>query len=701
MKKLFLVASLMLAVTMTAFADLNIGTKLELENFRNAVNNGNTYSGQTVRLTADIDLGGASWTPIGNKEKEGDTGFAGTFDGQGHTISNFQVSLDKEVSKLASVSTYNKNAFGGLWGINNGTIKNLKVSEAKVSTIVNGIQNSACSGAIAGLNRGTINNCQVINSTMSATQNYGASSLTAEHMALSGGVAGASRAGSTVSNCYVYGNTLNTSKDQSSAGSEKNDIACTWQTDGAPNRTNCCTSTDTYTASWRKGRVDAAAGYVNNLAGTDEPYYWDANGITTYVPYAFRVDETNARTAASYATVVDDTYTVGGATYNLYPAAGQVIDVTAYPLGVATSGADAGYKLADNARATINAFADNFANNADSRYYRTQTAQVTLPTSYPTDATVLSMEHTGYYGVEMANPSENISDDYDAYYDKSVGIEYNGKYFYAVGTEVPVTVYPLGMKVNGEDDGYVLADAEALGAVTTDLNYVEGDRYVREVKYNHVVTDGGLNTIFYQVENTGLYRLTLADHGVDAAVRNDAVILTEPTIVTSPIGEEFPMYHQGDVVTLEFYLEGFSGDWSDAGYYIDALIINGSSVTGLTPSYVSESGNDENGDPTYSYETNRFLRKMQYEINMPAQVTTVGYTTMTTITSSVEDANADATRIYGIDDAVVVEATAQVNVVIADMTGRIVFNGVVSEGRNEIALAAGIYIVNGVKVAVR
>lgn len=74
---------------------------------------------------------------------------------------------------------------------------------------------------------------------------------------------------------------------------------------------------------------------------------------------------------------------------------------------------------------------------------------------------------------------------------------------------------------------------------------------------------------------------------------------------------------------------------------------------------------------------------------------------MTTIPSSVEDANADATRIYGIDDAVVVEATAQVNVVIADMTGRIVFNGVVSEGRNEIALAAGIYIVNGVKVAVR
>ena len=52
-------------------------------------------------LTADIDLGGAEWTPIGAFEPSGEgeeqeipnlsLAFTGTFDGQGHTISNFTV----------------------------------------------------------------------------------------------------------------------------------------------------------------------------------------------------------------------------------------------------------------------------------------------------------------------------------------------------------------------------------------------------------------------------------------------------------------------------------------------------------------------------------------------------------------------------------------------------------------------------------
>ena len=53
-------------------------------------------------LTADIDLEGAQWTPIGSFVQQGEEGeeaempdlsyaFTGTFDGQGHTISNFTV----------------------------------------------------------------------------------------------------------------------------------------------------------------------------------------------------------------------------------------------------------------------------------------------------------------------------------------------------------------------------------------------------------------------------------------------------------------------------------------------------------------------------------------------------------------------------------------------------------------------------------
>ena len=53
-------------------------------------------------LTADIDLEGAEWTPLGSFVQMGAEGeeaetpdpeyaFTGTFDGQGHTISNFTI----------------------------------------------------------------------------------------------------------------------------------------------------------------------------------------------------------------------------------------------------------------------------------------------------------------------------------------------------------------------------------------------------------------------------------------------------------------------------------------------------------------------------------------------------------------------------------------------------------------------------------
>ena len=46
-------------------------------------------------LMADIDLGGAEWTPIGKPSGFNDdsgSGFRGMFDGNGHTIKNFTVS---------------------------------------------------------------------------------------------------------------------------------------------------------------------------------------------------------------------------------------------------------------------------------------------------------------------------------------------------------------------------------------------------------------------------------------------------------------------------------------------------------------------------------------------------------------------------------------------------------------------------------
>ena len=91
-------------------------------------------------LTLDLDGDGnndSNYMPVGNDASP----FYGNFDGQGHTISGISV-----------------NANGmyriGVFGINDGTVKNLTVSDclfAGRETI----------GAIAGMNRGTVENCHV------------------------------------------------------------------------------------------------------------------------------------------------------------------------------------------------------------------------------------------------------------------------------------------------------------------------------------------------------------------------------------------------------------------------------------------------------------------------------------------------------------------------------------------------------------
>ena len=67
----------------------------KLKLFRDAVNAGHNFSGQTVKLTQSIDLQDEEWTPIGRS----DAVFAGTFDGGGNTVSN--LTITKELSNTA------------------------------------------------------------------------------------------------------------------------------------------------------------------------------------------------------------------------------------------------------------------------------------------------------------------------------------------------------------------------------------------------------------------------------------------------------------------------------------------------------------------------------------------------------------------------------------------------------------------------
>ena len=95
---------------------LTVSTKEALGGIAKAVANGNTFKGQTITLTEDIDLDGVEWTPIGSSSNK----FQGVFDGGGKTISNLYVNRPA-------------NSYSGLFGYaTEGEIKNVVIENATV-----------------------------------------------------------------------------------------------------------------------------------------------------------------------------------------------------------------------------------------------------------------------------------------------------------------------------------------------------------------------------------------------------------------------------------------------------------------------------------------------------------------------------------------------------------------------------------------
>lgn len=84
-----------------------------------------SYRGYTIKLVSDINLNDKEWTPIGIMEAYGGgSGFAGTFDGNGHTIYNLKVNDTTEDCAAAGL-------FGGITAgavIKNVTLKNVNIT---------------------------------------------------------------------------------------------------------------------------------------------------------------------------------------------------------------------------------------------------------------------------------------------------------------------------------------------------------------------------------------------------------------------------------------------------------------------------------------------------------------------------------------------------------------------------------------------
>ena len=119
-----------------------IGSGAEFYWFANEVNV-NKKASIDVVLTADIDLAGYQWTPIGDFN----TIYAGSFDGQGHTIKNLY---------------QNDTSYSGIFGLEKGQVRNLTV-EGNIY-----IATKTAAGAIVGyLNQGTKDNPALISNCVS------------------------------------------------------------------------------------------------------------------------------------------------------------------------------------------------------------------------------------------------------------------------------------------------------------------------------------------------------------------------------------------------------------------------------------------------------------------------------------------------------------------------------------------------------
>ena len=152
-------------------------------------------------LTADINLTGKDWTPIGTNFYNS---YTGTFDGGGHTImgltvtTNYQyVGLFGRLGKAGMVKNvvmdgiqitcnhrlgYAGGVAGFSWG---GTIENCSVSGSVSGTI--------CAGGVVGIQwEASITGCS--------------SSATVKGTSYVGGVAGETNAGATMAACYATGN---------------------------------------------------------------------------------------------------------------------------------------------------------------------------------------------------------------------------------------------------------------------------------------------------------------------------------------------------------------------------------------------------------------------------------------------------------------------------------------------------------------
>jgi len=144
--------------------EFKLYTAEEIAGLAQLVDSGETFEGKTIKLESDIDLSadGKCFEPIGSYRK--DKAFKGTFDGNGHTISN----MSQNTWALDNGYSYGDLGLGLFGAVEDATIKNVTLDGAEISG------ESAICGTVVGCAYGdcTFENITVANTKCNDYQYY-------------------------------------------------------------------------------------------------------------------------------------------------------------------------------------------------------------------------------------------------------------------------------------------------------------------------------------------------------------------------------------------------------------------------------------------------------------------------------------------------------------------------------------------------
>ena len=174
--------------TVTSAEGLKNIAKLVNEEWKSDIN---------ITLTADINLSGIDWTPIGIDYNHQ---YTGTFNGGGHTITGLTVTTSDQ--------------YAGLFGYigSGGKVKDVTLENVQITSD----NSSGYAGGVAGDSWGTIENCSVSGSVSGTTFAGGVvgsqwggsitgcnSSATVKGVIFAGGIAGETNSGASLTGCYA------------------------------------------------------------------------------------------------------------------------------------------------------------------------------------------------------------------------------------------------------------------------------------------------------------------------------------------------------------------------------------------------------------------------------------------------------------------------------------------------------------------